>query len=196
MNTFICRQWMLGCAFAVFLACGPIPAEAQQDVDTEVWRLLNRFEFTPNEDIRQLNKLGTRAFPTYLRILDNAKIAPLYEVQIFLTLNESKEDRTIFLEHAVSRLNSRDFGVRIEAAKLIGQIGTTKDAPPLIAMLNDPQSGVAGTAAASLGKIGGARERLALTIWLKNTDPKKDPETVKDVRVAIEQISKRIDKKK
>jgi len=164
------------------------------DVSAIVYRTLNVVDFNP-DDREKLIKLGPKAHLAFVKILKDVKTNPVIVVRVLRTVSVSKGDRSVFVEPALARLIDENWLVRLSAADLIGDIGSAKEAPPLISLLNDPESGTAGSAALALGKIGGPRELLALTIWLRNNE-KSDPDTVKDVNTAMDQIRKRIAKKK
>jgi HEAT repeat protein len=190
---------LLAWATALICAC-PLRGHSQDNTEEQkIFRILHFFEYREN-DHEDLVKQGKKLFPLYLRILsDKTGTQDWHEtgvVRVLSILAEVDDDRSIFLEPALAHLNERRWEARYRAVVLLGQIGSVKEAPPLVALLNDPKSGVAGAAATAVGKIGGDRELLAMTIWLKNADLRKDPETVKDVRAAIEQITKRLEKKK
>jgi HEAT repeat protein len=180
--------------FFGFLVLGsPIVCSQEDEILTFILRNLNVVEYNANHQER-LQKLGKKAHPVFLRMLNDEKTSTINVLRILGLLQQSREDRAMFLEPTVSRLNDAYWGTRMEAAHLLGEIGTAKEAPPLIALLNDAESGTAGSAALALGKIGGRRELLALQIWLKNSD-QADVALVKDVNTAIDQIRKRIEKK-
>ena len=173
----------------------PFISAQDDDIALSVYRILDAVEFPPERG-QKLLALGKKAHPTFAKILNDEKSSYTFVTRVLKTLSKSKEDRSEFVEPTVARLNDADWVMRMAAAELIGDIGTAKEAPPLIALLYDEESGAAGAAALALGKIGGQRELLALTIWQRNNAKSEDVETIKDVNKAIEQIRKRIEKKK
>jgi hypothetical protein len=180
------------------ISCGSFSLSGQagqkKPLEESVRTMLGAKEF--KDERVELVKLGPKAFPVYHKILAAADSNPTQVSRVFLVLNEVRSDRKQFLELTVVRLADMHDGVRWAAAKFLGQIGSANDASPLVALLNDPEESVALNAAKSLGVIGGQREKLALIIWSKTSNPAMFKELAKEVKNAIKQIDKRLKKER
>jgi hypothetical protein len=74
---------------------------------------------------------------------------------------------------------------------LLRFIGSPEDAAPLLALLDDRDE-VGRAAAEALGAIGGAREQLALEIWVRLHPDLPSAVVRKHVRLAMDQIASRL----
>ena len=81
--------------------------------------------------------LGERVFPIFNLILVAKDVKPVELTRIFAALSQVKADRSQFLEHAVRGLAHESDNVRGAAVQLLAQIGSTRDAAPIVALLSD-----------------------------------------------------------
>ena len=89
----------------------------------------------------------------------------------FWILSCAKGDRSRFIKPAVAALRAADRGIRWSAAELLGEIGSPKEGPALIASLTDGSADVVNAAAKSLAAIGGPTDLVAMDTWLGGTGP-------------------------
>src|SRR5687768_13337268 len=75
------------------------------------------------------------AFPLYARILDDPEESSYLVQRTFLALAKIEGDRRQFLERAVAKLADRHPSVRRTAVQLLAQIGSARDAAPVVALL-------------------------------------------------------------
>jgi hypothetical protein len=112
-----------------------------------------------------LVRLGEQAFPIYEKMLANAQLDSFNVARLFAVIGAVQADRRRFVDPAVRGLCHPDYYVRLEAVKLLAEIGTRDDASPIVALLSDQHPWVAHAAATTLAKIGGPREYRAMRLW-------------------------------
>lgn len=125
------------------------------DAETQ-WRLKYR-----------LLELGTKAFPSYEKLLADPKTSTNQVARIFSVLREVPGDRSRFVETAVKSLTSPAPYLRDSAVRLLGAIGSRRDTAPIVASLYDNEIVVISAAAETLVELGGQRELVAFDVWLR-----------------------------
>jgi hypothetical protein len=115
---------------------------------------------------KKLISLGSKLFPAYQRILAAPDINHTEQSGIYAALAEVNGDRSQFLDHAVSGLASRSDRVQFSAVILVKQIGSAREAAPVVALLWDTDPVTKHVAADTLRVIGDRRTVDALQIWL------------------------------
>ena len=115
---------------------------------------------------RQL-ELGTKAFPSYEKLLADPKTSTNQVARIFSVLREVPGDRSRFVETAVKSLTSPAPYLRDSAVRLLGAIGSRRDTAPIVASLYDNEIVVISAAAETLVELGGQRELVAFDVWLR-----------------------------
>jgi HEAT repeat protein len=143
------------------------------------------------EAFQELDALGEKAFPAYERILADPQASAHEVTGIFGVLLAVKADRSRFVEPAAKRLTETERGVRWCAVRLLGQIGSRKDSPPIVALLWDEDITIVRAAAEALAVIGGDRELTALDIWLKSGNHR----TIVDLRRTVQQCRDALQRK-
>ncbi|HVK12688.1 MAG TPA: hypothetical protein VM597_28315 [Gemmataceae bacterium] len=107
--------------------------------------------------------MGTSANDHYFAILHKPDIGQLEMIRIFGLIREQKGDRSRFVGFAQAGLLSTDHVIRESSAYLLGEIGSSADAPRLVALLFDDEGeNVPSTAAEALARIGTAKEFPAM----------------------------------
>lgn len=145
------------------------------------------------EEREELIKMGVAAFPAYEEILADPTSRGPSVARLFYILGQIKQDRRRFLPHAVKRLADQHPAVRGSAVELLGQIGTTGDASPVVALLSDAHAPVVHAAAKTLAAIGGEREVVAMDIWLLGPTRRDDGDLRRHVTQCRDQLRKRLD---
>lgn len=178
-------------------------AQADDPRDDMAIRLL----FTANEFKEQREALishGEKLFQAYERILADKNATRREIGGIFGVLIEVQADRSRFLERAVAELASPDSGVRRNAVRLLAEIGSQRDTPPVHSLLSDEDFTVGVAAAMTIQAIGGSRDLAALNTWLAvSNDKRYSSEYRKQYEVLREHVTKardglkqRLDKEK
>ncbi len=137
--------------------------------DRAIRLMLTAIEFKGERKL--LVQHGEKIFPCFERILADPDANSTELTRLFIVLTAAKADRSRFLEPAVAKLSHSDKSVRRVAVSLLGEIGSERDAAPIVALLADEEFTVGVAAAKTLSTIGGPRELAALNIWLKVTKP-------------------------
>lgn len=119
----------------------------------------------------KLAQMGDKAFPAFETILADATAEPRLVAAVLLVVRDVKADRRRFIEPAVRALAHQSSNVRSKALQLLAQIGTAREAPPVVALLNEGDNeyatiGIAFNAARTLVAIGGPSELRAMDVWL------------------------------
>lgn len=178
------------------------PAEGERevpDIDT-IRDMLSVIEF--KQERTDLIALGAKAFPVYEQILDDPKATHGEIGRIFGVLAAVKADRSRFLEHAIAGLASPDKGVRRAVVALLAQIGSSRDAAPVVALLSDTDWTISLAAAKTLAAIGDRRALAAMNVWLNSGSPLKDRNERfnelhrQDVAKCRDELKQRLDKAK
>ncbi len=131
--------------------------------------MLTAIEF--KDDRKLLVQHGEKIFPSFERILADRDANSTELTRLFIVLSALKADRSRFLEPAVTKLSHSDKSVRRVAVSFLGEIGSERDASPIVALLADEEFTVGVSAAKTLSTIGGPRELAALNVWLTVTKP-------------------------
>jgi len=121
----------------------------------------------------KIDETGCRYFPAFETLLKDDRSDPWHVSRLLLFLCSVKSDRKQFHDLAVHRLAHSDAGVRMEAVKLLSQIGNEHDTAPVIALLSDGDFLTAYRAAETLTAIGGPKDLMAMNAWLNATDHKR-----------------------
>ena len=104
-----------------------------------------------------------RALPGIVAVLTNGEQYQRWEAVGHLATLRPVDVR----ERLQALLKDADYMVRSEAASRLGDVGDSRDVPPLIALLGDPQSRVRWGAARALGLLHDARALAPLRSALK-----------------------------
>ena len=119
------------------------------------------------DGLKRLNELGAaKVYPALEAILAKPADDGDEVRRALAVAYEMKGDRSRFVEPAVRALAHPHPSVRRNAARLLGEIGTAKDASPLVALLSDSDDPCVNSAIMALAAIGGPREVVALDVWL------------------------------
>jgi len=133
----------------------------------EYFRLLLNYEESGAEVI-QLISYGEKAFPAYHRIIGAANASPILVERVFYILQSVKADQSGFVEPAMKWLGDSESGVRRQALKLLGQIGSRKETPPIVALMWDADRTIVRAAAETLAAICNDRDLMAVELWIKS----------------------------
>ena len=176
---------------------GAAPAFAGPPSDErEVLDLLGGEEF--KEDRQKLVAWGAEAFPIYLGILEHKECTAMEKSRIFSVLRSVKADRSRFLEAVVSALAHENWSLRSSAVQLVAQIGTAKDASPVVALLSDGVEPAYQSnchfAAKTLAAIGGPREVIAMDAWLLGVSYADDKPLRTHVKKCRDELAARLAK--
>jgi len=177
-----------------------LPLSAEQRGDDSVVSkdriraLLSAFEF--KRERLELVGLGVSAFPIYEQLLNHPQVTVNEVVRIFGVIGEVKADRRGFVEHVIKRLTSPNGNVRRSAVQLLGQIGSYRDASPLVALLWDEERTVVYAVAQTLSLIGSERELTALDIWIKSGNHRADAELRRFVQQFRDALQRKIEEDK
>jgi HEAT repeat protein len=137
--------------------------------------------------------MGEKAFPDYEAILSDPTADSNEVGRALFILCNVNADRRRFVKHALSRLTDAKSGVRLNAAALLGQIGTATDSSPVVALLSDEYVPVVRSAARTLVAIGSQREVVAMDVWLRGVSHRNDPELRQYVKQCRDALKKRLD---
>lgn len=148
-----------------------LPVQHKVLDDASIQLMLQGIEF---EERDSLIRFGRQVFPAYFRILQAKDTEWLHRVRIFGILSAVKGDRSQFVEIAVEHLTHSHAGVRQNAVRLLGEIGSTRDAAPVVALLSDQDWTVGIAAAKALALIGDQRTLQAMDVWISTSAPRKD----------------------
>lgn len=160
----------------------------------EVRELLRVNEF--KEERRALIAFGERAFPVYLRILADADARHDEVGRIFNVVSNVEADRSGFLEYAVAKLADPQFLVRLPAVHLLGQIGSERDAAPVVALLSDERPEASYAAAKTLVVIGDQRALVAFDVWLLTGNHRENGDLRQHVAKCRDKLKQRLEKAK
>ena len=120
--------------------------------------------FDGNDEWAGLIRSGEQMFPFYELILGSPFSNPNEIGGTLTLLTNVKKDRSRFTKYALHYLAYQRSWVRIRALHLLDQIGSERDASPIVALLSDETPDVVLAAATTLGTIGGPREVIAMDI--------------------------------
>lgn len=160
----------------------------------EVREVLDRDEFKVQRSV--LIKLGKKAFPAYEAILRDTKSDPIHLVCVLNVVSVVPEDRSRFVEPTVLRLADPHRGVRYNATMLLGKIGSSRDALPVVALLADQQIENVYAAANTLAAIGDYRTVTAMDVWLVSGNRFDDAHLLAHVKKCRDELKARLDKEK
>lgn len=161
----------------------------------EVTELLRENEDNFSAGHQKLEKLGEKAFPAYVKILDRGGPFPSDISNIFYVLTQVKADRSRFLEYAINGLAHKNVSVRYNAVQLLAQIGCAKDTAPVVALLSDKQWEIPFAAAKTLAAIGDRRTVDAFDVWLQTDGiQREDRQLLEHVKKCREELKARLDK--
>jgi hypothetical protein len=148
--------------------------------------------------LRQLVRLGERAFPTYESILSDPAVTAREAARIFGLLRDVKAERSRFAEYTGRWLTADEADASRQAAHLLSQIGNRSDASLLVALLWDQDGTIVGPVVTRLGAIGGGRELTALDIWARIKAEKlhADDDLRRHLQQARDAIQRRIEAEK
>ena len=144
-----------------------------------------------------LERIGEKAFPALEAILANPKTEsrPIGNTLVYLLLY-AKGSRSQFIDPAIARLTDDDLRIRYAAVKLLGQIGSSRDIPPVIVLLSDPDRLMPIFAAETVAAIGDRRALDAFDVWLKSEAYRKHElgdELLLRVKLQRDSLQKRLD---
>ncbi len=139
--------------------------------ESAVRELLNAIEFKQEErdELAKLGGYSPAAFSLYIRILDDPKENANMAARTLLVLSKIKADRSQFLERVVAMLAHSRSSVRQYAVELLAQIGSERDAAPIVALLWDEAWEIPFAAANTLVAIGDRRSLTAMDVWLNSS---------------------------
>lgn len=144
---------------------------------------------------------GVRLYPMYQRILTDDRTWPGPARNLIGILIDVGGDRAQFADPVATRLWHPDPEYRAPAVKLLGEIGTERQAAALVPLLGDasphrvPYTTIRGLAAEAMAKIGGRRELAALdqfVAWTAAAGKLDDPDRDAIVK-ARDALRKRLD---
>ncbi len=167
--------------------------------ESAVRELLKAIEFKQGarDELAKLGGYSSNAFPLYARILDDPKENGRMAVRTLIVLSEIKADRSQFLERAVAKLAHTRPSVRRTAVGLLAQIGSERDAAPIVALLWDEAWEIPFAAADTLVAIGDRRSLAAMDVWLNSSIHYADAAGQrKHVIKCREELKARLDKEK
>lgn len=170
--------------------------------ESAIRELLNAEEFKQEErdELAKLGGLSPAAFPLFARILDDPKEDGSVAVRTLRVLSEIKADRSQFLERAVAKLAHSHPSIRRTAVELLAQIGSERDAAPIVALLWDEAWEIPFATANTLVAIGDRRALTAMDVWLNSSIHYADAAGYavqrKHVIKCREQLKARLDKEK
>src|SRR5262245_48729498 len=123
-------------AFMFLPACTRELSSPPSTTTDDVRDLLQGKEF---DGYPKLRSMAEGAFPAFAEILSDPKATSFEVGRIFDVLLDMQAERSRFLEHVVRRLADSDAEVRWCAVRLLGQIGSARDASPAVALLSDSE---------------------------------------------------------
>jgi HEAT repeat protein len=188
---------LLCCACLLYFNAVDIHGQQQPKIqDAEAKRIrswLNAREF--GTLLEQLESMGSSANLIYIDILRDEEAGSLEITRILNLVAGQKGDRSQFLSFAIRLTNHKEAYVRSGAARLLGNIGTSEDAPVLAPLLTDERSIVQEYAAEALAKIGTAKELHAFDRRLgsKHSADREYPELLGELKKQRDQLKKRLD---
>lgn len=173
---------ILPLVLAAALAAAPAGPDNPVD-ERKVRRLLADSHGLDRAGIAAAGGYGPAAFPLYHRILGNADEDTWVVGRTLFVLADPnmKGDKAPFLDRAAALLAHPHIRPRLEAIRLIGAIGSARDAPPLVAALWDERSEVTYAAAEALAAVGDRRAADALEVWFKRADHRGKEGTRREV---------------
>lgn len=167
MTKLLRFAWPLS-ALALMLSAGVAPSAPSAEEVAAVRELVGSWSDAKARDaaLDKLHRLGEKgAFPAFEAILADPKSADEI-ANVLDALRQMKGDRGRFVTPAVRALAHSQLKVRVGAAELLGQIGSPKEASPLVALLSDADEAAVSAAARTLAAVGGPRELVAMDAWL------------------------------
>ncbi|MGB7160944.1 MAG: HEAT repeat domain-containing protein [Tepidisphaeraceae bacterium] len=170
------------------IAVAQVPV--QDSVDATVRKLLKDDHWTTTGSLRELLRLGDKAFPTYEQILREAGSSRLDVERVFYLINRTdSENRRHFVPLAIKGALGEH---PIQASELLGEIGEPDDAAVLLALLSHSRLEARLVAARAIAKIGTAKERAWLQAWLEEQLAPVDQDVKREVQNAINMITTRL----
>lgn len=134
--------------------------------EKDVQELLTPKDFTDGRET--LLKIGIGAFEAYDRLLVDPNLPSQKVVLIYHVLMDLDVDRQRFHQPAIQHIMHSDPYVRLNAAKLLGEIGSQQDIAPLVALLGDQSYYVINNSATALKSIGDQSTIIAYNVWLNS----------------------------
>src|SRR5262245_3580616 len=154
MSELIRRGWRLAGSLLLLSA---VQAGAQPSAE-EVAKVRELVKSWPDAKARdgalqKLHRLGREGtYPAFEAILakpkDGGEVANILDA-----LRQMKGDRRRFVAPAVRALAHPQLKVRVVAAELLGEIGSPKEASPLVALMSDPDESAVLAAAKALAAV-------------------------------------------
>ncbi len=86
--------------------------------------------------------------------------------------------------------------MRVFAVRLLGQIGSERDTPPIVALLSDKDPTISCNAATTLQAIGNHRTLTALDVWLNSGNHQDNEVLRKHVAKCRDELKQRLEKEK
>ena len=164
--------------------------------EEQIRQLLEQDEDYDEKELARLGAFTPAAFPLYCRILDDPKEHRWIVGRTLYTLSIIKADRGQFVDRAVAKLTSPHISLRRGAVELLAQIGSPRDATPVVALLSDKEWTISISAAKTLAAIGDERTLVALDIWL-NSGSYQDHKVVREhVMKSRDELKERLEKEK
>jgi hypothetical protein len=187
--------WMIVVVYFTGLASADLKSPATTDHAHPEWSrerlldLLGSDEWPSHGELPKLMEIGTKAFPTYLQMLDDPKTDPLISLRILHTVERIPGDRSEFVPYAVRGLRDQEkWDVTISSIKFLAAAGGPSEAPLLLASMINARVEVRHAAARGLAKIGTAKEAAWLAAWLERDGAADTKEVRKAVSKAIADI--------
>lgn len=166
---------------------GPPPAEPPATV-REVRNLVNGYR----ESFWRLVRMGKRAHPALEAILTHPKVQPHEADRIFSVLSESGAKEPRFVELAIRHLDNSSKGVRASAFIFLSRACGPEECPLLIAGLSDADILINYAAPKALLRVGGPREVVAMSAWLRGVAHRKDAKFRAHVAACRDQLKARL----
>ena len=159
---------LYACMMAISVVM-PVPTQEKKlsVVDEDRIRdLLSSDDMLDEKELVRLGAYTPAAFPLYCRILENPAEDRYIVGRTLYALSRSKGDRSQFVDLVVRRLADKHVSTRSSAVILLAQIGSARDAAPVVALLSDKEWTIPIAAAKTLAAIGDERALVALDVWL------------------------------
>ena len=138
--------------------------------------------------------MGSKPFSAYAAIISDPKSKAQHVYRALGVIENVRVDRSQFVELAIQRLGDDSDLIRLSAARLLGEIGNSRDTPPIVVLLSDDRREVVCAAANALAAIGDKRTVAAMDVWLKSLHHSDDPEIRAHVAKCRDGLMKRLEK--
>jgi hypothetical protein len=145
------------------------------------------------ESIDEEVKRDPKILTTIESVIADPKSHPRHTAIALTILSRYSGDRSRYREVVIRRVTDKHWMVRLSAATSIGEIGTSQDTPPLIALLSDEDTSVVYMSAKAIAKIGGRRDVVAFDAWLMGSAHKDAIGLRKDIKECRDALQKRLD---